>query len=685
MATGVDTWTARLVKHASEGTVLDLTPSSGSLSLPEEGATWIRSRRVPAQAIVAALTQTHTPLHRFGLRVSGAQITGDLDLRLTTLAVGLELRGCAVPHDIAIADATVPWMRLVDCALSGIQAERVRMRGNLMVQACRIDSSDGTAFTLDGAHVEGGVFLGDGLRARGKIRALGATIDGPFSLRGTVVESPDGAVVLDGATVGRGAFLDGGFQATGEVRALGATINGQLSLRGARLSTPSADALSIDRARIDGDLFLDEGFEASGAVRAPGATITGILSLRGAKIRNLNGDALNLDRIQIGGSAFMDEEFEATGEVHALAASITGDLSLRKAKLDNPEGDALNLDGATLSRTVFLDRGFEAHGAVSALGTTVVGQLVLRNAILDNPEGIAFNLEGATVHGGLTIEADIRGSVSLRESLLEERTIVQVGDSAGLDVSAAGANLTWLDVRLGDESRSTIDLAYSTIGRVDIHPLSSLSLTGAVGWSLGALHGELLTRHRDVVRLLHELPRGGSGGFVPQPWKELANAIERAGEPAQARRLRWQAARRTTRASPLLSRAFIRIPYGLVVGYGYYPLLTMAWILAVWAGAVAIAFLFRDSFIPTDAALAHALSAATSPDDARALLVGYPAFNPALYALDISIPAANTGESAAWRLEGNGGIASLFAVAKAFSWGLTALLVAGITGILRKD
>jgi hypothetical protein len=47
--------------------------------------------------------------------------------------------------------------------------------------------------------------------------------------------------------------------------------------------------------------------------------------------------------------------------------------------------------------------------------------------------------------------------------------------------------------------------------------------------------------------------------FVAQPWHELANVYDRNGQPADARWMRWKAARGVTRTSPRWSRLIMRL------------------------------------------------------------------------------------------------------------------------------
>jgi hypothetical protein len=70
---------------------------------------------------------------------------------------------------------------------------------------------------------------------------------------------------------------------------------------------------------------------------------------------------------------------------------------------------------------------------------------------------------------------------------------------------------------------------------------------------------------------------------------------------------------------------------------------------------------------------------------AATLPFGYPRFDPWLVAVDSAIPAAQTGQADFWRPTDNPGLMYLLVVVKVSAWVLTALLLAGATGFLRKD
>jgi hypothetical protein len=460
---------------------------------------------------------------------------------------------------------------------------------------------------------------------------------------------------LDGARVD-GAALLGGLTATGGVRALRAQITGQLGLQEATLTNEGGTALSLDGARVDGGAFLG-GLTATGGVRAQGAQITGQLSLQKATLTNKGGTALNLDGARVDGGAFL-RGLTATGEVHALRAQITGQLGLQEATLTNEGGTALSLDGARVDGGAFLG-GLTATGEVHAQGAQITGHLGLQKATLTNKGDTALNLEQLTV----------------RALLLQSLRSVH-----------GGLNLT----------RSQIDDLI-----VDDSPVGGLpGPLVATGWQVKDMHGWLRRDRRTTATWLATQPI-----FVAQPWHALADVYERNGQPADARRLRLAAAHRTTKTAPRWSKP-PRWAYGLLVGYGYYPLTAAMWLLAAFVLASALIASHTKTFVPTNpttaaTAVAHTTStrAATTPATrttprepptvtgataCTSLGDRYPCLRPLLLSLDVVLPpTVSAGQATAWRPTANW-MTYLLTSLKTFGWLLTALLVAGVTGLLRK-
>ncbi len=126
------------------------------------------------------------------------------------------------------------------------------------------------------------------------------------------------------------------------------------------------------------------------------------------------------------------------------------------------------------------------------------------------------------------------------------------------------------------------------------------------GWQVQDLYGGLRTDRKAAARWLASAPR-----FVAQPWHELAQVCDRMGQPADTRFLRLSTARKATTHAPWWSKP-PRWGYGLLVGYGYFPLLAGAWLLAALLCACLITSTQMSSFLPGNpAALQSALAASS--------------------------------------------------------------------------
>ena len=566
------------------------------------------------------------------------------DLRQALLALvhrEVDPRGLTVKHARIVGDVDLDHFAL-SCPL---RFHRSAFTGELSLRESRLTALALTGCrctTLSAARVEvsGNVDLAR-LRATGEVGARGARITGQLALIGANLTNPNGdALTLDGAQIDVGAFLNN-LTATGQVRALGARITGQLALKSANLTNPNSNALSLDRAQIDGSAILNN-LATTGEVRALGARITGQLALKSANLTNPDGDALTLDGAQIDGDAFLNN-LTATGEVRALGARITGQLALNGANLTNPISNAFSLDRAQIDGSAILNN-LTATGEVRALGARIAGQLALNGANLTNPNGNALTLDQARIDG-LLLGTDSGGRVSGGLSLVQAHVGV---------LSAHGA------------------LA---------GPLA------AAGWKLGDVHGVI----RESWRTGRAWLDSDTGTFSSQAWHELAAFFDRAGQPTEARRLRFEAARRATRQAPWYAKPF-RWAYGLTVGHGYYPLRAAGWLVVIFAAALMLTLNAPQLFGPADlsAATPASVLVAASKDElptgagaCEELDPGYPCFAPVQLAVSVAIPVVDTAQASAWQPVGAAAL-TVVGVLRVAAWVLTALLLAGVTGLLRR-
>jgi uncharacterized protein YjbI with pentapeptide repeats len=619
------TWIKRLREAAGSGELIDMAPGlTGREAGPPDGKDETSVRQLPAEDIRAVLLDPSLVVDPRGLQIRGALVSGTLDLDHAKLPCRLVFTHCRFENAPSFVQTSLPELIITDAVLPRLSLRSAQVAGD-----CRLA----------------------GLCSSGVVDARGIRVGGELDLTEAKLSNPGGrSLMLSGAEItGDASFKR--LEAAGQVRALGAKFNAQLILTGAKLTTPNGTALGLDGAKISGGAFLNE-LEATGEVRALGANFDAPLVLTGAKLSNPNGNALSLDTAKISGGVFLSE-LEATGEVRATGVDIDGQLVLTGAKLTNPNGNALSLDTAKISGDVFLHK-LDAVGTVRAIGADMDGLLGLLAVKLTNANRNALDLSGAAL-----------GRVLLDDAFTIEGRI----------------NLSFVSIRV-----LSVGAKKPTQG---LPPLS-----GANGWTVGTVHGFLRTdcsSARDWLDTVDRRPSaGGRKEFVAQPWKELAKIYDQIGQPEDGRRLRYWAARRTTQVAPWTSKV-VRWPYAALVGYGYYPALILGWLAALWACALVLCCLNAGAFTPTEFRAAT-ITVVTQGQSEQVRVTGataappnYPNFNAGLFALDTAIPAASTGQATAWRITENTWLPLILAGIKGFAWVLAALLLAGITGLLRKD
>jgi uncharacterized protein YjbI with pentapeptide repeats len=233
------------------------------------------------------------------LKVRGARITGQLDLRYATVDSVVHLTHCRFEDAPDLIGAHLRYVSLRDSELPGLSVTRARLDGSLRLTRCRFRGP----VRLDGAQIAGALFLEQaeltveasaqpvlqlnqitvdddlcarGLRAQGLIRLDGATIAGSLDLEDAELSNP-GAHVLDAESLDVGANLLGRrLRAHGRIDLRGARIPGRVDLLRATLSHPGDTALRASSCVI-GELWLRGG-----------PPIEGRLNLRRAEINQLH-------------------------------------------------------------------------------------------------------------------------------------------------------------------------------------------------------------------------------------------------------------------------------------------------------------------------------------------------------------------------------------------------------------
>ncbi|GAA0235327.1 hypothetical protein GCM10010492_37840 [Saccharothrix mutabilis subsp. mutabilis] len=233
----------------------------------------LTDQEVPASLIRDLLTDD---LDQRGLRISGARVSGQLDLSDVRVSRPLVLRDCVASEPVLLDRARFASVDLSGLVAPAVSAPWLKLDHYLLLQNARLTCEDGWALDLGEAEV-------------------GAHV----SLRGSSFKGVGYAVHATKLRTGSQVFLTD-VRAEGTVRFDGARIGGSLRCHGARLSSTGSALLGVDM-QVDENLFLGEGFEAVttsdryAAVRIRGARLGGQLVLRGCSLRG----ALALDVKQV--------------------------------------------------------------------------------------------------------------------------------------------------------------------------------------------------------------------------------------------------------------------------------------------------------------------------------------------------------------------------------------------------
>lgn len=260
----------------------------------------------------------HGKIDPRGIRITGARITGIVDLDFIHSPTCLILRNCVIEMPMQLSGAHLLHISLSGCAVPGLLA--------------------------NGLHVDGDVVLDKGFRAErndanGAVQLTRAKIDGALILTGAYLSNRVGpALVADNSRIGGGIYGNTPFSVHGDgqrgaLRLVGARIDGSLELMGATIANDRGPAFMADRIRVDGYVKFIKDFRATcaseeSAVRMRAGRITGSLALSGAILKNsISGRLLDVQRTEVGAGFFCAVDIIcAVGEGQCTASARWVDL-----------------------------------------------------------------------------------------------------------------------------------------------------------------------------------------------------------------------------------------------------------------------------------------------------------------------------------------------------------------------
>jgi hypothetical protein len=689
----------RVRDAAAEGSVCDLWPRFGAAFAPEAVRRW-DGGSIEAGVLADICTGAAMRRDVRGVHLVGACIVGDLDLRWASVKCPISFTDCRFTGKLRLDDAQAKSIELTNCDIaevSGIRLcadgvvtidrvrtlvrlglEQAKLVGGLRLSASKVRAPVGRVAVAAERLMASGPVVFEGVTVRGQVLARQAEIEGGIVFSGCKfeVEGDEGrALDLCDATIRGGVRFqrdrDGDrSRAAGTVAFNDATIGGVLDCRGGFFSAVRGAALSFRSADVSGQVLLgaegaEEGFEAKGQVSLVGATLHAGLECSGALISNpvvdveaeeSSGIAILADGINVTGMVELaraespKRATSVTGEVRLLGAKISSQLILESGKFSNPDGDALSTDGAHVGY-VFLDGGVSVTGRVRLRGTHIERSLLIKGS----------TFIGATGKDGTRLALDLRD--------------VSVGGPFVLNsVSANGV----VDLR-GASAGSLVDDAASWGLSSDSQPANGPipELDGFVFDSFGqGAPTDFETRKRWLKRTPKHTPRA---------YLQLVRVWRNAGDETAAKKMAMERFNsKLDRDGTDFSYKAARWPLRLTIGHGYSPfravgigivLVLITWVLTACARD-------SDQLVPTHPPAGSSLKASRCTETQD-----HPCLEPFLYALDLSVPVVNFGQRDAWHPGQKAGefYRVWTTLMIALGWVLASLIVAGMSGIVRRE
>ena len=593
----------------------------------------VRASRAPAvraQVLAAMLRSDRGSGQHPRLVLSGARVTGQLDLSYARIGHPIILRRCIFDELVTVSEARLNSLILDDSVFPGLDAHNLELDGNLGLR-----------------HV----------MCSGTVNLEGARFHHDVQLQGAHLGQRQGdaqSLVADHMTVDGSVHCHGGLEMTGSFSMVGARVRGTVRL---------------DHAKI----LRANGREPAPATDAQETTVA------------FNGEGMTVGR------EFSAHHVIAMGEVRLIDATITSTLELRGARLENPGGVALRLDRAEIFSSLYCDKGFTANGEVCAIGAHVKGTAYFNDAQVGtdtaggkdapNPSRshVALRLVRVAIDGDLGIWRNFtsRGKVILTRSIIGGELILLTTSLKG-EVAADLTN-TRIGVLTitGEPPAGILDL---TKVRTDVFNDNPERWRGRGRIVLNGL--EYTSIHMDQVTLQDrylwlrrgiketKAERGGyyDPGYLAQPYEQLAQAYRRIGDDHAARRLLLEKCRQRNRATPWW-QWYTKIWYymqDILVGYGYTPFRALIWLAALLLLGTGI---FRYAVQPT--------WIGTPPEH-------FSLGDSVSYTLDLLMPVSSLSDRQIWH-SANGAGELLASALVVFGWILGATVVAGAARVLQRN
>jgi hypothetical protein len=231
--------------------------------------------------------------HEKGVRISGAWVTGILDLEACLISRDIGLSNCHFEATPVLRAAIINRLFLDGSSLPGLEAERMEARGGVYLRGAQVlgevrilESRLGGNLECDGVIVR--VTTGYALNAKaievrgifargsildGGIDLSGAKLVADFDCTGAEISQLDGVAVCATEMESHGGIILRKAHVDAETRFVASRIVGDIDCTDAVLINPGGTALDMSRMEIKGAFFLDGVAKLNGALVLTGASI----------------------------------------------------------------------------------------------------------------------------------------------------------------------------------------------------------------------------------------------------------------------------------------------------------------------------------------------------------------------------------------------------------------------------
>jgi hypothetical protein len=442
----------------------------------------------------------------------------------------------------------------------------------------------------------------------------------------------------------------------------------QLDLNGSYTGEIDGEGLNVH-----GELFLGYGFHASGEVVLQDAKIDGYIDCGAGHFSHSKVEpqvwgaglnkALNLEAAQVRSDIYLWDGFESDGMIYLDDAVLGADLDMMGARVSNPGQAAILADGIDVKGNLLIgyrsvgenssvarhfgkvSQGFQADGLVEFSAAHVGANFVVTHA--------RFSDSTSATNGFVGQEMSIRSAFFWTDVILDK--------NAKLDISASAVNLFVDDKRSwpGPGNLFIDGLIYQGIVPSDVSP-----------------------RLRWI---------GLQSGFHPQPYRQLAKVLHESGDDSGAIKVLVAAGDARYEQYGLMGRLVGGI-LRVTIGYGHQPFRTILWMM----GVIILGWL-----LVTTGARAGVMRRTWPDSPPPGEVAVYEKLHPLLYSLDVFLPFVNLHQEHYWwpdaeRTGGSSVLGVHIRVSGAFlryylwtqviaGWLLSAVFVAGVTGLMRND